>query len=89
MALVVVILLATFMRYGREADQQPQHEVTIALSATPAPGLVFVAHEGGFFSAEGLKVTLQNQSSGKAALGATPATNHPRTKAKKESESCA
>ncbi|MEJ1469980.1 MAG: NrtA/SsuA/CpmA family ABC transporter substrate-binding protein [Candidatus Sedimenticola sp. (ex Thyasira tokunagai)] len=69
-ALVVVILLAAFMRYGREADQQPQHEVTIAVSATPAPGLVFVAYEGGFFNAEGLKVTLQKHSSGKAALGA-------------------
>ncbi len=70
-ALVVVILLAAFMRSGWEADQQPQHEVAIAVAATPAPGLVFVAHEGGFFTAEGLKVTLQKHSSGKAALEAT------------------
>lgn len=49
---------------------QTRYQVTIAVSETPAPGLVFVAHDGGFFAAEGLDVTLQKYPSGKTALDA-------------------
>ncbi|MCU7925904.1 MAG: NrtA/SsuA/CpmA family ABC transporter substrate-binding protein [Candidatus Thiodiazotropha sp. (ex Dulcina madagascariensis)] len=51
---------------------EPQiiHKIVIALSTTPPAGLIFIAHEKGYFTDQGLDVTLLKVSSGKTALKA-------------------
>jgi NitT/TauT family transport system substrate-binding protein len=69
-AVVTISLLLSFEKLDTKPQTPPttRYKVTIAAPATPASGLVYVAHDGGFFAAEGLDVTLQKESSGKAAL---------------------
>lgn len=67
---VVAISLLQLQQPETKAPPTTRHMVTIAASATPASGLVYVAHDGDFFAAEGLDVTLQKKGSGKAALAA-------------------
>ena len=57
---------------SREPQQEPQasQQLTISASESPPPGLVYIAYEKGYFSDEGLDVTLQKHGSGKASLNA-------------------
>ena len=69
-AIVGISLLLLPEQSETPPSAQTRHQITIAVSETPASGLVFVAYDGGFFDAEGLDVTLQKYPSGKTALNA-------------------
>jgi len=55
---------------GPETAPAAMLNVVISASATPPSGLVIIANEQGFFTEQGLKVTWNKYSSGKASLNA-------------------
>lgn len=71
-ALIVIagLIWTTLSRKPAPEPPQVRHKLTIAVPATPPPGLVFIAYENGYFSAQGLDVTLHKLGSGKASLKA-------------------
>ncbi|MCU7905365.1 MAG: NrtA/SsuA/CpmA family ABC transporter substrate-binding protein [Candidatus Thiodiazotropha sp. (ex Epidulcina cf. delphinae)] len=66
----VIIAGVLVLSLSRPTTTAPQimHEIVIALSTTPPSGLIYIAHEKGYFTDQGLDVTLQKVDSGKAAL---------------------
>ena len=68
-ALLCAVLLAlVYTRTSTVSQAAPLDKLTIALSSTPHAALVHLAAAKGFFSAEGLDVTIVPVSHGKAAL---------------------
>ena len=68
--LSLTLLLMSNKQSINTVDSQSRYKVIIATPQTPPPGLVFIAYEKGFFSNEGLDVSLQKHSSGKTSLKA-------------------
>ena len=71
-AVGVVLALLQFKheRTGEQESTGPVEKITLAEGQQPIAGLVYVAFTRGYFENEGLDVTLQPHTSGKACLNA-------------------
>jgi NitT/TauT family transport system substrate-binding protein len=74
-ALLAAIVIAVLAQQapsmtGAFLPKQPQYEMTVAVATGPATGPIYVASEKGYFSEEGLNVTIVPLTSGRLALDA-------------------
>lgn len=68
---VIIVLLSVGVIWPDLARSSAKTKVTMAVSYDPSSASIFVAHDKGFFTREGLDLTLLMHQTGKAALAST------------------